>query len=173
MSKKRQIKTALAKHDHLRSAVIKAHRKRTKKFLLLFSTTCKRCSHNFFPDICWTLIFKLLLLLLLLLGCLWHMKFPGQGSDLSHSFNLCHSCSKCWILNPPCWAGDWTCIPVLQRCCWSLCITVGTPEYQFCIVSQHLAVWWQTKQMRYKLRLVCLHLTLILLQTALLKGQGK
>ena len=24
----------------------------------------------------------------------WHMEFPGQGSDLSHSCDLCHSCSN-------------------------------------------------------------------------------
>ena len=42
------------------------------------------------------------------LATLWHMKFPGQGSDLSCSFNLCHSCRNTesqptalgWGLNP-------------------------------------------------------------------------
>ena len=32
------------------------------------------------------------------------------------------------ILNPLCWAGDWTCVPVLQRCCWS---TAGIPSFNF------------------------------------------
>ena len=29
-----------------------------------------------------------------------HMEFPGRGSDLSHSFNLCHSCGNARSLNP-------------------------------------------------------------------------
>ena len=37
-------------------------------------------------------------------------KFPGQGSNLSCNCDLCHHCSRCWILNPLCWDGDETCV---------------------------------------------------------------
>ena len=33
---------------------------------------------------------------------LQHMELPGQGSDLSHSCNLCCSLRQCQILNPLC-----------------------------------------------------------------------
>ena len=32
-------------------------------------------------------------------------KFPGQGLNLSHSYSLCHSCSKAESFNPLHWAG--------------------------------------------------------------------
>lgn len=32
----------------------------------------------------------------------WHIEFRGQGSNLSHSCDLCHSCGN----NPLCWAGE-------------------------------------------------------------------
>ena len=35
---------------------------------------------------------------------------------------------QCWILNPLCWAGDGICIPVLPRCRWFHCATVGIPR---------------------------------------------
>ena len=31
------------------------------------------------------------------------------------------------VFNPPCGAGDWTCILVPQRCCWAHCTTAETP----------------------------------------------
>ena len=34
---------------------------------------------------------------------------------------------QCQILNPLCWAGDWTCVPVLQRSHQSHCVTLGAP----------------------------------------------
>ena len=37
-------------------------------------------------------------------------------------------------LNPVCWVGDQTCIPVLQRCCSFCCTTAGTPELSCCWV---------------------------------------
>ena len=37
----------------------------------------------------------------------------------------------CWILNPLCQAGDWTCVPALQRCHRSHCTTPGTPWSTF------------------------------------------
>ena len=38
------------------------------------------------------------------------MEFLGQGSDLSHSFNLRHSCGHTGSFNPLCWARDGTCV---------------------------------------------------------------
>ena len=38
--------------------------------------------------------------------CIW--KFLDQGSNLSSSCNLCHSCSNAWPFNTLCQAGDWT-----------------------------------------------------------------
>ena len=46
------------------------------------------------------------------LAALWHMKFLGQGSDLSCGCNLC-SCSDARSFKPPCQAGDRTCVLVL------------------------------------------------------------
>ena len=34
---------------------------------------------------------------------------------------------QCWILNPWCCAGDWTCVAALQRYLWSHCTTLRTP----------------------------------------------
>ena len=64
------------------------------------------------------------------LAALWHMEFPGQGWDSSHSLNPSHSCSNARplkTLNPLHWAGDWTHIPVLLRYNWSHCTALGTP----------------------------------------------
>ena len=46
------------------------------------------------------------------------MEFLGWGSDLS------------WILNPLCRTRDGTCIPELQRSCWSSWATVWTPLFK-------------------------------------------
>ena len=35
-----------------------------------------------------------------------HMEFPGKGSDLSHSCNLCCRCGKDGSLNPLCWESN-------------------------------------------------------------------
>ena len=43
----------------------------------------------------------------------WHMEFPGLGSDLSLSCNLCHSGSDIGSFTPLFRAGDRTCILVL------------------------------------------------------------
>ena len=42
---------------------------------------------------------------------------------------------QCWISNPLCQAGDWTCVPVLPRRCWSCCATAGTPRVLFLFPS--------------------------------------
>ena len=66
------------------------------------------------------------------LATLWHMKFPGQGPDLSCSCNLCQSCRNTESLNSLHWAGDWTRVPVLQRLHRSHCTAAGTPAILFC-----------------------------------------
>ena len=58
----------------------------------------------------------------------WHVEFPGQGSDLSHSYKLCCSCGPTRSLHPLCGAGDRACVLVLQRRHWSLCTGAGTPS---------------------------------------------
>ena len=65
--------------------------------------------------------------------CHTHMEFPGQGSDLSCSFDLCHYCDNTGSFNPLCLAGDQTCILALQRCHQSRCATVETPDLSFFI----------------------------------------
>ena len=58
----------------------------------------------------------------------WSSQARGQGSDPSHSCDLCCSCSQRHrSFNPRCWAEDGSCILALQRCCQSHCATVGTP----------------------------------------------
>lgn len=52
------------------------------------------------------------------LATLWHIEFSTQGSDLSCSCKLQHSCSNARSFNPLCWARDRTC-----RFC---CTLVGT-----------------------------------------------
>ena len=52
-----------------------------------------------------------------------HMAFLDQRSDPSHICDLCHSCSNTRFFNPLCWARDWICILLLQRHCWTLCVT--------------------------------------------------
>ena len=61
------------------------------------------------------------------------MECLGQGSDLSHSCNLClsHGCSNARFLNPLGWAGDQTCLPALPRCYQSHCTTVGPLQASF------------------------------------------
>ena len=59
------------------------------------------------------------------------MELPNQGSDLSHSCDLRHSYWHLRNLNPLCPAGNWTCIPALQRCSWFHCATVGNPKDRF------------------------------------------
>lgn len=50
------------------------------------------------------------------------MEFFGQGSHLCRSCDLGGSCSTAGsLLNPLCRAGDWPCVPELQRHCQSYC----------------------------------------------------
>lgn len=50
-------------------------------------------------------------------GCsAWHMEFPSQASNLSHSCPLGCSCSSVGSLTHCAWAGDWSCVPVLPEC---------------------------------------------------------
>ena len=83
--------------------------------------------------------FLVFLLLLLFFWCFcllafpWHMEFLGQGSDLSHSFDLHCSCGcgNTRSFNPLCHARDQTCVLVLERCYHSHCTTAGTPAVGF------------------------------------------
>ena len=64
----------------------------------------------------------------LFLAAAWHVEFPGEGSDPSHSCNLCYSCSNARSFNPLCQARDQTCVLVPQRHYGSHCTTVtGVP----------------------------------------------
>ena len=54
------------------------------------------------------------------LAALQHMELPGLGSDWSHSLGTKLRLWQLRILNPLCWAGDWTWVLVLPRCCWSI-----------------------------------------------------
>ena len=43
------------------------------------------------------------------------MEFPGQGSDPSHSFNLCYRCSNTRSFNTLCQARDrWCCTDIAE-----------------------------------------------------------
>ena len=44
-------------------------------------------------------------------------------------FELYHSCSNARSFKPLCWAGDGTCVLMLQRHSQSYCATVGTPQF--------------------------------------------
>ena len=61
------------------------------------------------------------------------MEFPGQGSDLSHSWWPKPQLWQLLILNPLCQPKDWTCVQWsqdkhwTQLCCRSCCATAGTP----------------------------------------------
>ena len=50
--------------------------------------------------------------------------WPGIRSELQ-----LRSCSIIRTFNPQCWAGDQTCILVLQRCHQFHCTTTGTPKF--------------------------------------------
>ena len=45
------------------------------------------------------------------------------------------------ILNPLCWAGDWTYNPVLPRGCWSHCATAGTLVGFLCLFYPFWQGW--------------------------------
>ena len=83
------------------------------------------CYHCHFVD-CFGFFF------LPFLTTLQHIKFPGQGSDPSCSCNLFCNCGNIRSFNPLCWAGDGTCILLLQRHCPSCCATTGIPWICFC-----------------------------------------
>ena len=69
------------------------------------------------------------------MAALQHMEFPGQGSDLSHSFDLCHSSGKAGFLNPLCRAGDRTCVPGTAETLLILLCLSGTPQELVVIIS--------------------------------------
>ena len=63
-----------------------------------------------------------------LFGCLVAYGVPGPGIRSEIQLWLMPQPSQQRILNLLCWAGDWTCVPVLQRPCWFCCTTAGTVE---------------------------------------------
>ena len=96
----------------------------------LFQTTTKRASsgRNFRQQF----LFLFFLFFFSFLAAL-HIEFPDQGSDLSHSFDLC-SHGNFRSFKPLCRAGDRACTLVLQRCHQSRCTIAGTPRWQFLMV---------------------------------------
>lgn len=67
----------------------------------------------------------------LFLATPWHMEFPGLGSHLSHSCDLCCNCGSNESLNPLCQAWDPPCVLALQSWHQSHWTTVGTPHQTF------------------------------------------
>lgn len=57
----------------------------------------------------------------------WHIEFPGQRSDRSHSCDLCCRCGNAGSLNPLCQARDEPAVLGLQARCPSLCAAAGRP----------------------------------------------
>ena len=53
------------------------------------------------------------------------MEFSGQELHMSRCCDL--HCGNARSFNPLCWAGDQTCVLVLERCHPFNCTTVGTP----------------------------------------------
>ena len=73
-------------------------------------------------------------------GCPTAYGIPRRG--IRHELQLWFKPQlyQCWILNPLCWAGDWTCVPALPRRYWSLCATSGTWALLWhCYVYQRLS----------------------------------
>ena len=60
-------------------------------------------------------------------GCPATYGVPSPGIRSEPQLRLTPQLWQCQTLNPLCWVGDQTCIPVLQRCCQSHCTTLGTP----------------------------------------------
>ena len=56
---------------------------------------------------------------------------PGPGIRSKLQLQAMPQLWQCQILNPLCWAGDQTCIPVLQKCRSFHCVIVGTPTDVF------------------------------------------
>ena len=72
--------------------------------------------------------------LFFLFGCPTAYGIPRPGIRSGLQFWPILQLWQCQILNPLCWAGDWTHVPALQRCLRSHCDTVGTPIVLHCIV---------------------------------------
>ena len=72
----------------------------------------------------------------ILIYLLWlylrHLEFPGPGIESEPQLQAMPQLWQCQILNPLCWAGDWTCTSTVT---WAAavrflihCTTVGTPH---------------------------------------------
>ena len=90
-----------------------------------------------------------------LLGGIWSS--PGQGS-VGHSSNLHCRCGLTRSFNALCPAGDWTCIPVLQRRLWSYCATARIPLLWFWFTFP----WWLAMLSIFTSRLAICKLSLSL-----------
>ena len=55
-------------------------------------------------------LFLFFVFFFLFLAAPWHMEFPGKGSYLSCSCDLCHSYGNTGSFNLLSWARDWTCV---------------------------------------------------------------
>ena len=61
------------------------------------------------------------------LAALQQMKFLSQGIKSKPHLQHKPQLQQCQLPNPLCQARDQTCIPVIPRCWWSHCFTMGTP----------------------------------------------
>ena len=69
--------------------------------------------------------------------------WPGIRSELLLLSRL--QLQQRQILNPLCWARDWTCVSVLPGGCWSHCNTTGTPTIcQFCFLGFFFSFYGRT-----------------------------
>ena len=69
--------------------------------------------------------------------------YGAPGPSCNH--DLSWSCGQCQICNSLCWARAWIHDPALQRCCLSLCTTVGTPSLLF---FPNLHSWSESQEAR-------------------------
>ena len=69
------------------------------------------------------------------LAALQHIEFPGQGSNLSSSCDLCHSCSNLRCLTHCTGPGIELASLLLQRYHWSCCAIAGTPDNSLLIIG--------------------------------------
>ena len=81
----------------------------------------------------------------LFLAALRHMESLGQGSNLSQSSDLQHSCNDTESLTHCAGLGIKPTILPLQRHHQSYYTTVGTPNHVFFFYFLHLLMFWQLK----------------------------
>ena len=72
----------------------------------------------------------------LFLGHLKTYGVPGPGIRSELQLRPKLQLQQCRILNPLCWAGDWTCVPVLPRWCQSCCATTRAPTWSIFVMNK-------------------------------------